>query len=176
MSFDIGQRLICNHLDNNIDYTNNIPTCPKCLGMNNFKDQNYIDQYYYYDADWSFVDGSLIKVEDLPLLQELCLKAIVTVKGNCTFHPEFGTSITTSVAATTVSFEAVQRLIEKEVNVAMAGLQMRQDLQISLGQTLTDDERIYTVNKIETIFIDERTLSVNLYITTESGKDLTFSV
>ena len=176
MSFDTGKRIQCNHLDNGIDYANNPPTCPKCLGVNHYKDQNYQDQYYYYDAEWSFVDGSLIKVEDLSLLQELCLKTIITVKGNCTFHPEYGTSITTSVAATTVSFEAVQRLIEREVNIAMAGLQLRQDLQISLGQTLTDDERIYTVNKIETTFIDERTLSVNLYITTESGKDLTFEV
>jgi len=176
MSFDLGQRVICNHLDNGIDYKSMPDTCPKCLGMNHFKDQNYADQYYYYDADWSFVNGSLIQVVDLPLLQELCLKAVLTVKENCVFHPEYGTSITASIAAATTSFEAVQRLIEKEVNVAMAGLQMRQDLQISLGQTLSDDERIYTVNRVDVSFMDARTLSVNIYITTVSGKDLVFAV
>jgi len=166
MTYDLGQRVTCNHLDRyNNDYKTNPTACPKCLGSN-----------YYYDLLWSEVDGNIIQVINLPLLQELCLKAVLTELGNSTFHPEYGTSIYSSVANATSSFESVKRIIEREVGVALAGLKGRQDLQIALTQTLTDDERIYELNQIEVKFIDERTLNVNLYITTESGKDLVFAV
>jgi phage baseplate assembly protein W len=166
MSYDLGQRVLCNHLDRyGNDYKSNPGACPKCLGLG-----------YYYDMLWDNVTGNISKVEDLHLLQELCLKSILTEVGDNPFHPEFGTHITRAVASPTS--ESTKRVVEKEVGVAMAGLKGRQDLQAAIGQSLSKDERIYQLKKIDVSLSasDSRNLKVNIYIVTESGKDLVYYI
>ena len=173
MSFDIGKTIQCDH----IDYTGKfwgeqdasgkyikISGCPKCLGRG-----------YYYDLEWNSADGNVTQVEDLELLQELCVKAILTKIKSNKFHPEYGTSIYDAIA-TVSSTDYMARLLETEIEKAFGYLRYRQEMQLQVGQEMSDDELIYSVPHIDFQFIDERTLKVIMDIVAESGKDITFEI
>lgn len=168
MSFDIGQTVLCDHVDRYGDSYNTperLSMCPKCAGS-----------LEYYDFSWTVVSGDLYLVEDNPLLQELCIKAVMTEKGSNILHPNYGTSISSSVGATSASVEAVARLVEREIIRAVGSVRFRQDQQLELGQEMTDDELIHSLEGIDMRIRDERTLQVTLHIVAESGVMLTFVI
>jgi len=168
MSFDIGQTILCNHIDrfgNTYTDPSQIDRCPKCHGKGD-----------YYDLVWNATSGEVSKVEDLSLLQELAVKAVLTSKGDNIYHPSYGTAITDSVAAPSSSVDAVARLIEQQVVQALGGVRFRQDQQLEIGQVMTDDELIRAISGIEVEIIDERTLKVVLSIIAESGSTSTFTI
>lgn len=168
MSFDIGKTIPCDHVDrygNTYHSPERINLCPKCAGSNE-----------YYDFVWSVVSGDVELVEDNPLLQELCVKAVITAKGDNIFHPSYGTSIVDSVGAPSSSIEAVARLVEREIVKGIGAVRFRQDQQLELGQEMSDDELLHSLDGIEIGIADERTLSVTLRIIAESGRSLVFTI
>ena len=167
MSFDIGQRIRCNHIDYTGKYWGNpseIDGCPKCKGVGE-----------YYDVEWNASTGSIAQVENLDLLEELVMKAVMTEIGDNRFHPEYGTSIVNSIA-NVASAESVARTVEAEVGRALGQIYLRQQQQIQLGQDMSDDELIYRVDKIETRVVDPRTLTVTVSIVTESGNEVAVEI
>ena len=166
MSFDIGYSVKCDHVDRfGTSYLANTFACPKCEGTD-----------YYYDMSWNSATGNLYQVINLELLEELSMKSVLTIKGNCPLHTEYGTSITKSVAAPSTSMESVIRLVESEVTAALAGLRGTQDMQLSIGQEVTEDEHIYSIQDIKVYAVDARTIQVEIGIITEAGKSMTFTV
>jgi len=167
MSFDIGKTIKCDHLDYTGRYWGDpaeITGCPKCLG-----------EEEYYDIAWNVVSGDAVNVEDLDLLEELVIKAVLTEIGDNKFHPEYGTSIVGSVG-NAVSVESVARTVEVEVGVALGQLYLRQQQQVQLGQEMSSDELIYMVERVETRIVDERTLHVAVTVVAESGRETTVTV
>jgi len=167
MSFDIGKTVVCDH----VDYTGKswkdpsiVTGCPKCLGLGT-----------YYDFEWNEADGSVKEVTGLSLLQELTLKAVLTLKESNKFHPEYGTGISDSVAAI-ITEESIRRMVEYEVGAALGQLHIRQQMQQQLGQEMSDDELIYEVADLVLRFVDERTITIYISIVTESGRTVTFQV
>lgn len=168
MSFDIGQTVPCDHTDrygNIYNTPETINLCPKCGGLEE-----------YYDFVWKVADGNIDLVDDNPLLQELVIKAVLTEKEDNIFHPNYGTSIYASVAAPSTSIEAVARLVEREVAKAVGGVRFRQDQQMQLGQQVTDDELIYSVEGLDLRIVDERSLAITLMVIAESGRSLTIVI
>lgn len=164
MSFDIGKTIKCNHMDNFGYYwgnPNEIEGCPKCRGTNE-----------YYDLAWAIGLGEPDYVEDLTLLMELTLKAVLTQTGDNKFHPNYGTSIIGSIANLR-TVETVARTIETEIARALAALYLRQQQQIQLGQDMSDDELVHRIDKVETVVRDPRTLNIEVIVVAESGKDVT---
>lgn len=163
MSFDIGKTIACNHVDHLGYYWGNpgeVEGCPKCRGANE-----------YYDLAWNIGLGEPDFVEDLTLLSELTLKAVLTEIGDNKFHPNYGTSIMGSIANLR-TVETVARTLETEIAKAMASLYLRQQQQIQLGQEMSDDELINRIDKVETVVRDPRTLNVEVIIVAESAKEV----
>jgi len=167
MSFDIGKMITCDH----IDYTGKswgdpteISGCPKCKGDGE-----------YYDLTWNVGIGIAVHVEDLDLLQELTLKAVLTQVGDNKFHPDYGTSIMGSIA-NLKTVESVARTLETEIARALGQLYLRQQQQIQLGQEMSDDELIHSIDRVETRAIDARTLYVGVTVIAESGKELSVTI
>jgi len=167
MSFDIGKTIACNHLDYTGRYWGDpteINGCPRCKGEGE-----------YYDLSWGIVSGDAEHVEDLTLLEELVIKAVLTELGDNRFHPEYGTSIASSVG-NAVSMESVARTLELEVGRALGQLYLRQQQQVQLGQEMSSDELIYMVERIETRIVDARTITVAVTVVAESGSETTITV
>ena len=164
MSFDLGQMVTCDHVDRygNVYTGVNIVLCPKCAGAGE-----------YYDMTWNLSNGNPQPVEDLALLEELSVKAVLTIKGEDAFNPTYGTSIITSVGTPLSSMQAVTRLIEQEVTDALASLRARQNQQRAVGQYMSKDEVIYSVSQLNVTLIDSRTLRVIMDIVAESGNTVT---
>lgn len=162
MSFDIGKTIACNHVDNLGYYwgdPDEVTGCPKCRGANE-----------YYDLAWNIGLGEPDYVEDLTLLMELTLKAVLTQVGDNMFHPNYGTSIMGSIA-NLKTIETVARTLETEIAKALAALYLRQQQQIQLGQEMSDDELINRIDKVETVVRDPRTLNVEVIVVAESGRE-----
>ena len=167
MSFDIGKTIPCDHVDNFGYYWGNpdeVEGCPKCRGANE-----------YYDLAWNMGAGEAVHVEDLNLLQELTLKAVLTQVGDNKFHPNYGTSIMGSIANLR-TVESVARTLETEVARALGQLYLRQQQQIQLGQDMSDDELIRSIDKIETRAIDPRTLYVEVIAVAMSGRSAAVTI
>lgn len=168
MSFDIGQTVKCNHVDkygNSYTAPDKVTMCPKCAGTGE-----------YYDFVWKVTDGNVDQVRDNPLLQELVVKGVMTGKGENKFHPEYGTSITSSVGVPMASAEAVIRLFEREIAKALGGIRIRQNQQLEIGQEMSDDELIHSIENLDVRLIDERTVNATMTIIAESAKSLTFTI
>jgi len=164
VSFDIGKTIACDHIDNLGYYwgdPDEVEGCPKCRGTKE-----------YYDLAWNIGLGEPYYVEDLTLLQELTLKAVLTQIGDNKFHPNYGTSIMGSIANLR-TVESVARTLETEIAKALAALYLRQQQQIQLGQDMSDDELINRIDKVETVVSDPRTLNVEVIVVAESGNDTT---
>lgn len=167
MSFDIGKTVKCNHIDYTGRYwgdPSEMSGCPKCKG-----------EEEYYDIAWDIVSGDAVNVEDLDLLGELVVKAVLTEISDNRFHPEYGTSIVGSVG-NAVSTESVARTIEMEVGRALGQLYLRQQQQVQLGQEMSSDELIHMVERIETRIVDARTITVAVTVVAESGRETTVFV
>ncbi len=167
MSFDIGKMVLCNHLDYTGKYwgsADEIEGCPKCTGAGE-----------YYDISWGPMPGDMTQVVNLALLEELVKKAILTEIGDNEFHPEYGTSIVSSIGSASY-VEAISRVIEMEVGKALGQLYLRQQQQLQLGQNMSEDELIYKVARSDVRIVDERTLLVYLTIVAESGRELTIAI
>ncbi len=167
MSFDVGKTIVCDH----IDYTgkswgaaNEIMGCPKCLG-----------QESYYDISFSSASGAVNKVEGVDLLEELVMKVVLTGVGDNPFHLEYGTSIRDSIGALN-SYESFARVIEFEIERGSSLLYLNQQLQLQLGQTMSDDELIHSIGNIQLDFVTERLLKIRMQVVAESGKDIEFVV
>ena len=166
MSFDIGQTIQCDHTDwdGTIYLGNDIAFCPKCNGAGE-----------YYDLVWNLTNGDIRPVTNLPLLEELTVKSVMTVKGENPFHPMYGTSIVKSVGSPLASPQAVTRLIEQEVTEALAAMRQRQNQQMAVGQYMSKDEVIYSISQLNVTMIDARTMRVTMGVVAESGRTLTVS-
>lgn len=164
MSFDIGKTIACNHVDNFGYYwgsPDEVEGCPKCRGANE-----------YYDLAWNIGTGEPDFVEDLTLLAELTLKAVLTEVGDNRFHPNYGTSIMRSIANLRTA-ETVARTLETEIARVLGQLYLRQQQQIQIGQEMSDDELIHSIDRVETTVRDPRTLYVEVILVAESGKETT---
>ncbi len=167
MSFDIGKTIKCDHLDYTGKYWGDpteINGCPKCRG-----------EEEYYDIAWDVASGDAVNVEDLDLLEELVVKAVLTETRDNRFHPEYGTSIVGSVG-NAISVETVARTVETEVGIALGQLYLRQQQQVQLGQEMSSDELIYMIERVETRIVDELTLHVAVTVIAESGREATVVV
>ena len=168
MSFDIGKMVDCDHIDREGNSYNTpvlVNGCPKCAG-----------RLEYYDFYWKPTDGNIEQVEDVDLLVELVVKAVLTSIGDNIFHPRFGTSIYTSVAAPSTSIEAVTRLIEQQVTKAVGGVRFRQNQLLELGIEMSDDELVYALQGLDVRMADERTLSVTMMVIAESGQSVEVAI
>jgi len=167
MSFDIGKTVKCNHIDYTGRYWGDpteINGCPRCKGEGE-----------YYDLSWDIVSGEAEQVDDIDLLEELVIKAVLTEIGDNKFHPEYGTSIIGSIG-NAASVESVARTVEMEVGKALGQLYLRQQQQLQLGQSMSEDELIYKVDRVETRIVDARTLTVALTVIAESGRGTTIFI
>lgn len=164
MSFDVGKTLQCNHVDYDGTYwgtPEKLSGCPKCRGTSK-----------YYDLAWDIGGGEALQVSTLDLLQELTLKATLTQVGSNKFHPNYGTSLVNSIANLS-TVESVARTAELEIGRALGQLYLRQQEQLRMGQPMDVDELIYQVDKLDLKIVDERTLRIDVTITTEGGKETT---
>lgn len=166
MSYDVGQTVQCDHEDRygHVYMGAEIVFCPKCNGTGE-----------YYDLVWNLSNGNIQPVERLPLLEELVVKGVMTVKSENPFHPEYGTSIVKSVGSPLASPQAVTRLIEQEVSEALAAIRSRQNQQMAVGQYMSKDEVIYSISQLNVSMIDERTMRVSMDVVAESGKTITIA-
>jgi len=167
MSFDIGKTIPCDHVDNLGHYwgsADEIEGCPKCRGASE-----------YYDLSWNVGTGDAVHVEDLDLLEELTLKAVLTQVADNKFHPNYGTSIMGSIANLR-TVESVARTLETEIARALGQLYLRQQQQIQLGQDMTDDELVHSIDKIETRVVDPRTLYIEVIVVARSGRSATVTI
>jgi len=163
MSFDTGSTQRCDHTDYAGYYwgaINEISACPKCHGTET-----------YYDFTFDNSTGNAKRIIDTNLLEELTIKAILTIKGDNIFHTSFGTSIGSSIGNQS-NLETVSRIIETEVEQALGLLYLRQRQQLQLGQVMSADELIYRIDQIVSRVIDPRSLYVNVTVVAESGKDI----
>ena len=166
MSYDIGMTVTCDHEDRyGTVYTGaNIAFCPKCNGTGE-----------YYDMVWNLNNGNIRPVERLPLLEELVVKGVMTIKGENPFHPAYGTSIVKSVGSPLSSPQAVTRLIEQEVSESLAAIRSRQNQQMAIGQYMSKDEVIYSITQLNTAMVDARTMRVTMDVVAESGRTITIT-
>lgn len=167
MSFDTGSTQRCDH----IDYTgyywgaiDEVSACPKCHGSDD-----------YYDYTFNNGTGNAQRIIETELLEELTIKAVLTIKGANIFHPSYGTSISSSIGDQN-NLETVSRIIETEVQQTLGAFYLRQQQQLQLGQVMSDDELIYMVDQIVSRVIDPRTLHVSIIIISESGKDVEINI
>lgn len=168
MSFDIGKMVDCDHIDrfgNSYNTAALVSSCPKCAG-----------ELEYYDFYWKPTDGNIEQVVNVDLLVELVVKAVLTEIGENVFHPNFGTSVYTSVAAPSASIEAVTRLIEQQVAKAVGGIRYRQDQLLELGVEMSDDELVYALQGLDVRMTDERTLSITMMVIAESGQSVEVAI
>lgn len=164
MSFDIGKMIDCDHIDrygNNFNDPTLVNSCPKCAG-----------RLEYYDFYWQPTDGNIEQVVNVDLLLELVVKAVLTEIKENIFHPGYGTSIHTSVAAPSSSIEAVTRLVEQQIAKAVGGVRFRQNQLLELGIEMSDDELIYALRGLDVRLADARTLSITMAVIAESGQSV----
>lgn len=159
MSFGLGSMRKCDHTELGVYYTDGVG-CPKCEGFEE-----------YYDLNWQPHTGDLSLVTDLDLLWNLTRKAILTSQETSYFHPEYGTQLQQHIGSISNDVYA-KAAVEMEVTRTLAGLLMRQKQQLSAGQALTSNEELSSVDSIETSLSDERTLGVNVYLTTRGGQEV----
>jgi len=168
VSFDIGKTIRCDHIDragNSYNTPELVDRCPKCAGAEE-----------YYDFEWKVTDGDVDQVDDVDLLVELVVKAVLTEINDNIFHPNFGTAIYTSVAAPSSSVEAVARLVERQVAKAVGGIRFRQDQLLELGVEMSDDELVYALQGLDVRIVDERTIKISMIVVAESGRAVEVSI
>ncbi len=167
MSFDTGSTQRCDHIDYTGYYwgnVNEVSACPKCHGSDD-----------YYDYTFENGTGNAKHIVEAILLEELTVKAVLTIKGDNIFHPSFGTSISNSIGDQS-NLETVSRIIETEVQQTLGAFYLRQRQQLQLGQVMSDDELIYMVDQIVSRVIDPRILHISVTVIAESGKSVEINI
>ncbi len=155
-TFDVGKTLTCDHVVGGVRYSEE--TCPRCLGRG-----------FYYDFELD-AHGNVPQVFGANLLSELILKFVLTPRGSSKIHPGFGTRIPVSVASTSLSREDV--LLELRRALGLLALYQRD--QISLGQTLLDEEFFAGLDDLS-IEVGDRSLDIQVKVRTRSGVSSTLS-
>ena len=136
--------------------------CPRC-------------QATYVENDYRFSpSGDLLTIMNENLLQQVCLKAILTVRGSNPFHPGYGSRIMNRIGSKSV--RAVAARIREDVVNALNTVQELQGKQKAFQQ-VTNRERLYRVVAVDvTPGPDPTVFNISVVVTNGSGSPVRTTV
>jgi len=107
--------------------------CPRCQAT-------YVENDYRFD-----LEGAVITVQNEDLLYQMCLKALLTLRGSNPYHPAYGSRIMSRVGRKRMAASAA--LIQEDVMSCLSRVQSVQKQQ-SQYQQVKDRERLYKVSGV----------------------------
>ncbi len=117
-----------------VTYTAMPERCPRCRAR-------YVENDYRFDPT-----GEVITIMNEDLLQQACLKAILTVRGSNPFHPGYGSLITTRIGRKIVGASAA--LVKEDVIGAL-----NQVMQLQRGQrkyqSVRSREMLFSIDSVQ---------------------------
>jgi len=147
-----------------LQYTTFVNRCPKCSGLKNIDDLNFL----------SSGDVSTAKKENL-LVQNI-EKFIVTRRNSNPFQGEVGTNLHLLLSSKITDREMLESQVVEEVRGAMEQFRKEQNVLVSSGRKVDAGElldRIISINLEDTD--DPTTKAVTVVFTAKSGNTLEYS-
>jgi hypothetical protein len=137
--------------------------CPRCQAT-------YIENDYRFNAE-----GEVRTITNEDLLYQVCLKAILTIKGSNPYHTGYGSSIASRVGRKRTSSAATT--LREDVIVALQSVQGLQEGQRKFQQ-VTNRERLY---RIEDVSVrpsadDPTTLFVGMAVTNGTNRPISLNI
>jgi hypothetical protein len=116
-----------------VTYASMPERCPRCGGT-------------YVENDWRFNPlGDVLQIQNENLLYQVCLKAILTVRGSNPYHPNYGSNLTRMIGSKATGATAL--LIQEDVQRVLQGVQNLQNNQRKY-QTLSNQEILYRIDSV----------------------------
>jgi hypothetical protein len=117
-----------------VTYTTNGERCPRCGG-------SYVENDYRFDPT-----GEIILISNEDLLVQACLKSILTIQGTNSFHPLYGSKITTRIGRKVAGASAL--LLKEDVISALDRVKSLQQRQ-GKYQTVRNRETLYSIENVD---------------------------
>ena len=136
--------------------------CPRCGGT-------YVENDYRFNPN-----GEIITIVNEDLLYQACLKAILTVQGSNSYHPAYGSKMTTRIGRKIVGASAA--LVKEDVTNALAKVQTLQSGQMRY-QSVNSREMLYSIDTVDVrISTEDPTIFfVDVFVRNAAGKPVQLS-
>ncbi len=137
--------------------------CPRCQAT-------YVENDYRFDST-----GGVRTIANEDLLYQVCLKAILTMKGSNPYHTGYGSSLMTRIGRKRQS--AAAGAIREDVINALKGVQSLQSGQRRFQQ-VTDKERLYRVEdvSVKPSATDPTTFTVAVVVRNGSNRPVSLNI